>query len=116
MARFHGKVGFTIYIDDQTTGIADEQVVERTYFGTVTEHRRSWSPSDMVTDDLQLSNQISITADDFAFNHASAICYCEFMGGLWKVSSIRVARPRIILNLGGVYNGARPPDTAGNPA
>ena len=116
MARFHGKVGFTIYIDDQTTGIADEQVVERTYFGTVTEHRRSWNSSDMVTKDLRLSNQISITADDFAFKHASAICYCEYMGGLWEVSSIRVVRPRIILNLGGVYNGARPPDTAGNPA
>lgn len=116
MARFHGKVGFTIYIDDQTTGIADEQVVERTYFGTVTEHRRSWNPSDMVTKDLRLSNQISITADDFAFKHSSAICYCEYMGGLWEVSSIRVVRPRIILNLGGVYNGARPPDTAGNPA
>ena len=112
MARFHGKVGFTIFVDDQTTGIADEQVVEKTYFGTVTEHRRNWQSSDMVTDDLTLGNQISITADDFAFKHASAICYCEFMGGLWKVTSVRIARPRIVLSLGGVYNGKRPTESS----
>ena len=116
MARFHGKVGFTIFVDDQTTGIPDEQVVEKTYFGTVSEHRRSWQTSDMVTDDLQLGNQISITANDFAYKHASAICYCEFMGGLWKVTSIRVARPRIILTLGGVYNGRRPSESSASVA
>lgn len=116
MARFHGKVGFLIVTDDQTTGIVDERVVEKTFFGTVQEHRRSWQASDVVTDDLQLGNQISITANDFAYEHATAICYCEFMGQLWKVTSIRVARPRIILTLGGVYNGERPYEPAGNVA
>ena len=114
MARFHGKVGFVIFTDNQETGIAEEQVVERTFFGRVIEHSRRWQSSDMVTDDLQLSNQIAITANDFAYKHASAIRYCQFMGDLWKVESIRVKRPEIILSLGGVYNGARPAEPAGN--
>lgn len=105
MARFHGKVGFLISTDDQTTGIAEEQVVEKTFFGTVQEHSRRWQSSDMVTDDLQLGNRIAITADDFAYKHASAICYCEWMGQLWKVTGVQIRRPRIILTLGGVYNG-----------
>ena len=105
MARFHGKVGFLIYTDDQTTGIAEEQVVEKTFFGTVQEHSRRWQSSDMVTDDLQLGNRIAITANDFAYKHASAICYCEWMGQLWKVTGIQVKQPEIILTLGGVYNG-----------
>lgn len=110
MARFHGKVGFTVFVDDQTTGIAGEEVVEKTFFGRVQEHSRRWQSSDMVTDDLLLGNRIAITANDFAYEHASAICYCEWMGGLWKVTGIQVKRPEIILTLGGVYNGKRPID------
>ena len=108
MARYHGRVGFVTYTDDQETGIVQEKAVEKTFFGRVTEHSRRWQTSDMATDDLQLSNQIAITGNDFAFEHASAICYCEFMGQLWKVTGIRVQRPEIILTLGGVYNGKRP--------
>ena len=108
MARFHGKVGFVIHHDNQETGIAEEQVVEKTYFGKVQEHSRRWQSSDMVTDDLQLGNRIAITANDFAYKYASAICYCEWMGGLWNVTGIQVKRPEIILTLGGVYNGERP--------
>ena len=116
MARFHGKVGFLIWTDNQETGIAEEEAVEKTFFGRILEHSRRWQSSDMVTDDLQLGNQIAITANDFAYAHASAIKYCEFMGALWNVTGIRVKRPEIILTLGGVYNGTRPANPAVDPA
>ena len=107
MARFHGRVGFVIQTDDQTTGIIKEEVVEKTFFGRVEEHRRNWQSSDMVTDDLVLGNRIAITANDYAYAHATAICYCEYMGGFWKVTGIQVKRPEILLTLGGVYNDKR---------
>ena len=107
MARFHGPVGFKISDDDQETGLAPDLVVEKSYFGRVIEHSRRWQSSDMVTDDLTLGNQIAITANDYAFRHASAISYIGYMGGLWKVTSIKVKPPEIILTLGGVYNGPR---------
>ena len=108
MARFHGKVGFLIVTDNQDTGIVQEEVVEKTFYGRVIEHSRRWQSSDMLNDDLQLGNQISITAKDYAFKHASCIKYCEFMGGLWSVTSIRIKYPEIILTLGGVYHGPKP--------
>lgn len=108
MARFYGPVGFKVTEDDQETGIVRDSVVEKSYYGRVIEHSRRWQGSDMVTDDLVLSNQISITANDYAFEHASAITYVWYMGGLWKVETIRIRRPEIILTLGGVYNGPRP--------
>lgn len=108
MARFYGPVGFKVTEDDQETGIVRDSVVEKSYYGRVIEHSRRWQGSDMVTDDLVLGNQISITANDYAFEHASAITYIRYMGGLWKVEAIRIRRPEIILTLGGVYNGPRP--------
>lgn len=105
MARFHGAVGFRIPVDNQETGITEDLVVERTYFGKVLEHTRRWQTSDMVTSDLTLGNQIAITANDYAFNHASAISYVRYMGGLWSVTSVRVKGPELVLTLGGVYNG-----------
>lgn len=108
MARFHGKVGFVIVSDNQETGISGEEVVEKTFFGKIEEHSRRWQSSDMVTDDLQMGNQIAIVATDYAYKHATAIRYCEFMGGLWTVTQIRVRKPEIVLTLGGVYNGKKP--------
>lgn len=116
MARFHGKVGFVVEHDNQETGIVEETVMEKSFFGKVLEHSRRWQSSDMVTDDLQLGNQIAITGNDYSFKYASAIKYCEFMGQLWNVISIKIKRPEIILTLGGVYNGKRPSCASGEIA
>ena len=106
MAKFHDKVGFLIPMDDQRTGVAFNRPVERSYYGKVLEHSRRWETSDSsVNDNLTISNQIAITANDYAFKYASAIAYVRWMGGYWKVSSLRVKPPEIILTLGGVWNG-----------
>lgn len=106
MAKFHDKVGFLIPMDDQRTGVAFNMPIERSYYGKVLEHSRRWETADSsVNDDLNISNQIAITANDYAFKHMSAIAYVKWMGGYWKVSSIRVKPPEIILTLGGVWNG-----------
>ena len=105
MARFHDKVGFLIPIDDQRTGLSTNRVVERPYYGKILEHTRRWESTEHVNDDLSISNQISITANDYAFKHMSCIAYVRFMGGYWKVSSVRIKGPEIVLTLGGVWNG-----------
>lgn len=105
MARFHGGVGFSIVNDDQDTGIAGSTIVEKPYFGRVLEHARRWTVEENGASDLTLGNQIAITANDFAFQYASAIRYVFYMGKRWQVTSMRIKRPEIILTLGGVYNG-----------
>ena len=108
MAKYHGMVGFLVMEDDQETGMATEKAVEKPFFGRVIEHTRRWQESDHLNDDLALGNQIAIVATDYAFKHASSIAYAEFMGGRWKVTSIRVKGPEITLYLGGVWNGKTP--------
>ena len=105
MARFHDKVGFLIPVDNQETGIATEHAVERPYYGRILEHSRRWDSSEHVNDDLTISNQIAITANDFAFQHMSSIGYVRWKRGCLKVSSLRVKGPEIVLTLGGVWNG-----------
>ena len=105
MARFHDKVGFLIFSDDQETGMASSKAIERPYYGRILEHARRWEESEHLNDDLRLSNQIAITANDYAFKHMSSIAYVHWMHGYWKVDSIRVKVPEIILTLGGVWNG-----------
>lgn len=61
--------------------------------------------SDKVSDDITTSDEISVIADKFACKNFSNIRYVKYMGANWKVASVRLRYPRIILTLGGVYNG-----------
>jgi hypothetical protein len=61
-----------------------------------------------VNNDLTVSNSISIIADAYANEHFFAIRYVDWAGALWTVSEIEIQSPRLILRLGGVYNGPRP--------
>ena len=65
---------------------------------------RQLEASDKVNDDINISNEISIIADPFAYQNFHAMRYVEFMGAKWKISSVEVQYPRLILTVGGVYN------------
>ena len=61
--------------------------------------------SQSTNDNLNINRQISIVADQFAYDNIGFIRYAEFMGSKWKVTSAEPQQPRIVLTLGGVYNG-----------
>ena len=58
-----------------------------------------------MNDDVVLNNRIEIIADQYAYQHFFAIRYVRWMGVLWKVTNVEVKSPRLILTIGGVYNG-----------
>ena len=108
MARFYGKVGFSIPYESETEpGVYKDHIEERSYFGSLIQHTRRWANGEGVNDDLALENKISILADDYSYAHCSAIKYVFWMNQYWKVNSIKVESPRIILSLGGVWNGEK---------
>lgn len=107
MARFHGEVG---YASDTVEEPADsgkfvEVMVEYPYFGDAPRNIRNLIPGEKVNEDLNLSNTISIMADQYAFEHFEKIKYVRWNGRLWTVTTVEVQRPRLILSFGGVYNG-----------
>lgn len=103
--KFYGKIGFMETVET-TPGVYEEQITERNYYGDVMRVSRRYSgSSEKVNDDLDINNEISIVADAYAYQNFHALRYVEWMGAKWKVSSVTVERPRLILSVGGVYNG-----------
>lgn len=104
MAKFYGAIG---YISDEV-GAADvivEKPIERMYKGDLIKNNRRLNSSDELNDNVVISNQISILADPYANNHMHDMRYVKWRGAAWKVVSIDVQPPRLLLTLGGVYNG-----------
>ena len=104
MAKWYGKVGY-VTTEETEPGIWATKVTEVLYSGDLLKNISKWVTSNKVNDDLNVANQISIIADPFAYQNFSSIKYVEFMGAMWEVSSAEVQYPRLILTVGGVYNG-----------
>ena len=104
MARFAGKVGFITTRKGQLD-VYTEVPVERTYYGDVIRNTRRMQDSGTLNDNIVISNEISIVADPYARQNFHNIRYVVFMGTKWKVTSVDVQFPRLILSLGEVYNG-----------
>lgn len=105
MAKFYGIIGF-IATTETSPGVYESDVITtHSYYGDVVRNTRRIENADRVNDDVNINNQISIVADEYAFQNIFAIRYAEWMGVKWRVTDVEVQRPRLVLTLGGVYNG-----------
>ena len=106
--KFHGPIGYGVQ-EETAPGVWVNKVIERNYSGDVVKNYSRVAPGENINDDIRLSNSLSIVSDPFAMQHFSTIQYVKWMGAVWKVDSVDVQYPRLILAIGGVYNG----ETAG---
>ena len=104
MAKFYCLIGFA-KIEETSPGVFEEKITERTYYGDVGRNSRKLQSSDSVNDNLNVANEISIIADPYANDNFFSMRYVVFMGSKWKVTDVAVQFPRLILTIGGVYNG-----------
>lgn len=104
MAKYYGSVGYEDTVE-QTSGIFKECITERQYYGDVVRNNRRLENSGEINDSINITNQISIVADPYAIQNFWKIRYATFMGQKWKVKDASVEFPRLILTLGGLYNG-----------
>lgn len=107
MARFYGKVGYGQDVD-KGHGVHETQITTRYYSGDVVRDYRRSQQGEKVNNDLTTSTSISIVSDTYANEHFFAIRYVEWAGTLWEVTGVDQESPRLILQLGGKYNGPTP--------
>lgn len=107
MSLFYGQIGFVETVEEpEGSGIWIEKPIERNYRGEVSKYGKRWDNSaQQVNPNLTITNTISIVADPFLSNHLYSLRYIKWLGGYWEVSSVDVEFPRLILSIGGVYNG-----------
>lgn len=103
MAKFCGVIGFA-ETAETVPGVWREVITERRYKGDVFRNLRKLESSGNVNDNVNISIEISIIADAYANNNFFSIRYAEFMGAKWRITSVDVKPPRLVLTLGGVYN------------
>lgn len=104
--KFTGDIGFMVEEKEVKPGRWEPDIIERHYVGDVLRNNRRNQPvSDQQNDDITINNQISIISDIYLKDNWPTIKYVKWNGVKWKVSDIDLdGYPRIVINLGGVYN------------
>lgn len=101
--KYCGQIGYSQTVET-SPGVWTETITERTYYGDVIRNNRRLQDSNQINDNVTISNEISVIADPYACHNFHMIRYLTFMGTKWKVSSVDVQYPRLILTIGGLYN------------
>lgn len=104
MAKWFGQIGFAV-TEETAPDVWVEHIVERSYYGDVLRNVRSTSTVNQINEGFSISNQISFVADPYAKENFYRMKYVTFMGAKWKINEVEVQYPRLIMQLGGLWNG-----------
>jgi len=106
MARFYGEIGFGDTVET-VPGVWEDAIIEKKLYGSVPRNIYQSKSSDKVNDDVDVNTTLSLVGNRYAFEHIKEIKYVKFEGEYWNVDTVEIQRPRLILSLGGVYNGPK---------
>lgn len=104
MAKYSGYIGFAVPVD-KGNDIWEDVIVEHKYRGNILNQTRRYVEGMNVLDDIECTVRISILSDEFLRANLAQMRYLHYSGGVWKIKSVEPSYPRIVLNVGGVYNG-----------
>lgn len=109
MGKWCGVIGYAEKVEVRP-GIWDEGIVEKPYYGDIGRNTRRLQTTESPNDGIAISNEFSILSDPYAIKNFHKMRYLSYMGENWKIETADVKYPRIVLTLGGVWNG----NTAGS--
>lgn len=110
MSKYYGMIGYTETTEVDPVnhpGVVEDVITERPYYGDITRSKRNLQNGDQLLPNVQFTNDISILSDPYARLHYGNIRYAEYMGTRWQVVGVEIQYPRLILTLGGEYNGPK---------
>ena len=104
MAKYSGFIGYAEQVETRPD-IWEEVITERRMRGDVIRASSSFQVGEKVNEDVTIQNRISLVGDPTMFSNFYNIKYATWLGTKWKVVAVEIVKPRIIITLGGVYNG-----------
>lgn len=105
--KFSGKIGFWKKDVKVKPGVYKSEIIEKIYTGDVLRNTLQFqSVNDQQNKNLSINNRISIISDLYMKDNWESIKYVIWNNVKWSVNSVDISSyPRVILDLGGVYNG-----------
>lgn len=103
MTKFHGNVGYVKTVET-SKGVYHPTTDVKMVRGDVLTSSRRYETGTSVNDNVVLSSRLSLVSTKYMVDNLAYLKWVEYLGTKWKVTSIEVLPPRIILSLGGVYN------------
>jgi hypothetical protein len=103
MAKIYCGIGYSKTAETKP-GVWVETIIKRYYYGDLVRNTRRLQSGSNLNDSVNISNEISILADPFAYENFHSMRYVEFMGVKWKISNVDVQYPRLVLTVGGIHN------------
>jgi hypothetical protein len=104
MPKFIGLVGYVTQSETKP-GVWTPSDDPKTMRGDIIRQSSSSQNGDKVNSDVSLNHRVSLVGDSYSFGNYYNIRWVEIDGLKWEVSSVEIQRPRIIVTLGGVWNG-----------
>lgn len=103
MSKYSGFIGYenTDYVGDS---VYVERYTERKAYGEIVHNTRRLTGDEQRNSNLTMNERISIVATPFERQNYWRIRYATYMGVKWKVDSVEVKFPRLILTLGEIFN------------
>ena len=106
MAKFFGHVGFGSQEVEISPGVYDYKIVERPYFGEVVRDAMKVVGGQTILSESKTTNSFRIMADGYASENFFDMQYVRWMGRYWEITQVELQqRPRMIIRIGGVWNG-----------
>ena len=103
MNKYSGIVGLSTQTEVRP-GIWKPQIVEKFVYGDIVRDNRNNVSADQANDNIKINNQISIVANPILMENFRSIVYITYAGAKWRVSTVEVKYPRLLLSMGEVYN------------
>ena len=103
--KFYGNVTFVIQQEDPNApGNWKEYRIVKPYRGDWIRYIHKWTPGNKLIDDKRVNNELEIIADSFAIANFEQIRCIEWRGHKWSVPTVTLRLPRIVLEVGDLYN------------
>lgn len=103
--RWHGPIGFAITSESESEpSVYLQSIEERQYRGEVYNRRSYFDNGSGPNDNLHLTQEVSIVSDPYLISHYGQMVYLGLDGVKWRITAVKVDRPRLRLTLGDVWN------------
>lgn len=104
MPKCSGVIGYAL-VGETQPGVWTEGITDKKYYGDIVRDNRKFeSGNDKMNEDISITNKISVVSNSFMLENLSFMKYITFMKSKWKISSVDISPPRIIITIGGMYH------------